>query len=484
MRRGSASIAANPVLIGAATTLVVIVAVFLAYNANTGLPFVPTYQLKAEVPERGQPRQGQRRAHRRHARRRGRPTSRPVTRRRRHGHRRCSTLKLETHRRAAAGRLDACSSARARRSASSTSRSRAGTSSQGFEDGATIPLAQRTPQPVELDEFLNMFDDEDARGVAEQPAGLRRRASPAAAADLNRAIEALSPLLRDLVPVMQNLVGPADTQLTRFFARSGATARDRRAGRPRRRRSCSRNLDTTFTRSARASRGRSSRTRSPTGRPRSTTAIADFPQQRPFLANTRRLFRELQPGVAGAARPPRRTWPTRSTIGTPTLPSARSRSTSSLEPRLRGAASASPRTRWSRSASSDLDQHRRRSLDPTLAYLDAGPDGLQLRDAVVPQRRPALLSDGDRNGTWQRFIIIATPQGPNNEGGPSSAPANGGVPGAGQLPAHQPVPEHRLAGPAEGVRGRQRALPRRARRSSATCPGTQSATTEKTTRQR
>ena len=46
MRRSGASIAANPVLIGAATTLVVIVAVFLAYNANSGLPFEPTYQLK------------------------------------------------------------------------------------------------------------------------------------------------------------------------------------------------------------------------------------------------------------------------------------------------------------------------------------------------------------------------------------------------------------------------------------------------------
>ena len=42
-RRGNTSIAANPVLIGAATTLVVVVAVFLAYNANTGLPFIPTY---------------------------------------------------------------------------------------------------------------------------------------------------------------------------------------------------------------------------------------------------------------------------------------------------------------------------------------------------------------------------------------------------------------------------------------------------------
>ena len=50
-RRRASSIAANPVLIGAATTLVVIVAVFLAYNANEGLPFVPTYQLQAEVPD-------------------------------------------------------------------------------------------------------------------------------------------------------------------------------------------------------------------------------------------------------------------------------------------------------------------------------------------------------------------------------------------------------------------------------------------------
>jgi virulence factor Mce-like protein len=45
-RRGTASIAANPVLIGAVTTLVVLVAVFLAYNANKGLPFVPTRELK------------------------------------------------------------------------------------------------------------------------------------------------------------------------------------------------------------------------------------------------------------------------------------------------------------------------------------------------------------------------------------------------------------------------------------------------------
>ena len=40
---------ANPVLVGAVTTLVVVVAVFLSYNANSGLPFVPTRQLDVQI---------------------------------------------------------------------------------------------------------------------------------------------------------------------------------------------------------------------------------------------------------------------------------------------------------------------------------------------------------------------------------------------------------------------------------------------------
>ncbi|MEA2312693.1 MAG: phospholipid/cholesterol/gamma-HCH transport system substrate-binding protein, partial [Solirubrobacteraceae bacterium] len=50
MRKAGAGIASNPVLVGGVTVLVVIVAVFLSYNANQGLPFVPTTQLKVIVP--------------------------------------------------------------------------------------------------------------------------------------------------------------------------------------------------------------------------------------------------------------------------------------------------------------------------------------------------------------------------------------------------------------------------------------------------
>lgn len=54
MSRGRADqrfLAANPVLIGGVTVLVVIVAVFLAYNANNGLPFVPTERVTVTLPD-------------------------------------------------------------------------------------------------------------------------------------------------------------------------------------------------------------------------------------------------------------------------------------------------------------------------------------------------------------------------------------------------------------------------------------------------
>src|SRR3954469_14059598 len=48
--RGTAALVASPVLVGAVTVLIVLIAVYISYNANQGLPFVPTYDLKAELP--------------------------------------------------------------------------------------------------------------------------------------------------------------------------------------------------------------------------------------------------------------------------------------------------------------------------------------------------------------------------------------------------------------------------------------------------
>jgi ABC-type transporter Mla subunit MlaD len=45
------SLAGSPVLVGAAAVLCAVVAVFLSYNANNGLPFVPTYDITVQVPD-------------------------------------------------------------------------------------------------------------------------------------------------------------------------------------------------------------------------------------------------------------------------------------------------------------------------------------------------------------------------------------------------------------------------------------------------
>jgi virulence factor Mce-like protein len=42
-------VAGNPLFVGALTVLVALIALFLSYNANKGLPFVPTYTVTAEV---------------------------------------------------------------------------------------------------------------------------------------------------------------------------------------------------------------------------------------------------------------------------------------------------------------------------------------------------------------------------------------------------------------------------------------------------
>ncbi|MFL5883441.1 MAG: MlaD family protein, partial [Thermoleophilaceae bacterium] len=52
-KSATASLVSSPVLVGAVTVMVTLVAVFLAYNANEGLPFVPTYDIKALVPNAG-----------------------------------------------------------------------------------------------------------------------------------------------------------------------------------------------------------------------------------------------------------------------------------------------------------------------------------------------------------------------------------------------------------------------------------------------
>jgi hypothetical protein len=150
------------------------------------------------------------------------------------------------------------------------------------------------------------------------------------------------------------------------------------------------------------------------------TAIREFPRQRPFLRNSAALFRELRPGAA-------------------VLPHA--------APILADAEAIGARTLARTPALNARLEDVFHSLDRFVAD-PVVPRGInRLKETVVTLRDPLAfvtpaqttcnyislwfrniashLSEGDSRGTWQRFIIVATPQGPNNEGGPSSAPANG-----------------------------------------------------------
>jgi virulence factor Mce-like protein len=53
-RRAITELFDNPVLVGTVTILVVIVAVYLSYIAENGLPFIPTYDIKVQVADGGE----------------------------------------------------------------------------------------------------------------------------------------------------------------------------------------------------------------------------------------------------------------------------------------------------------------------------------------------------------------------------------------------------------------------------------------------
>src|SRR5690349_3047523 len=155
MRR-NASIAANPVLIGAATTLVVIVAVFLAYNANNGLPFVPTYSLKVNVPSAAQLVRGN--EVRVGGARVGVIDSiKPILHKDGTATAELS-LKLNTDVKPLPDDSTILVRPRSALGLKYVEITK-GTSKKGFQDGSTVPLAQAKPHPVEFDEVLSTFDD-------------------------------------------------------------------------------------------------------------------------------------------------------------------------------------------------------------------------------------------------------------------------------------------------------------------------------------
>jgi ABC-type transporter Mla subunit MlaD len=413
MRSKGSSIAGNPVLIGAATVLVILVAMFLSYNANAGLPFVPTYQLKMEAPSAAALVKGN--EVRIGGTRVGAVDT--ITTRRRSDGTSVALINLKLERAVQPLPKDSTVIIRPKSALGlKYIEITRGTSKQGYQDGDTMPVSASRPTEVEFDEFVNMFDDPTRASMQENLRGFGD-AFAGRGSSLNIALGALPPLLRNIQPVARTL-SSRRTGLKRFFNELGDAARIV-APAAQTQADLFVNLDRTFAALDVVDRPFIQESISE-GRPTLDTAIRSFPIQRPFLRNTQGLFHDLRPGVR-ALRAGAPDIASALTVGTHTLhrSPALNHRLASLLGELR---------RFSNNRMVPLGIKRLsqtlETLNPTLQSL--APVQLQCNYITLWFRNvSSLLSEGDVHGTWQRFIIIATPSGPNNEGGPSSAPANG-----------------------------------------------------------
>ena len=286
-----------------------------------------------------------------------------------------------------------------------------------------------------------------------QPARLRRRASPAAATSLNQAIGAFAPLLRDVVPVAAQPRRARTPTCARFIARAGATPRASSRPPPRRRRSSSSDLDRTF------AALRAVRAVHPGGDQRGPgDARRRHPRPARSSARSWPTPRRLVPRAAARRRArcaaPRRTLADAVEVGTPAL---RAHAGAQRAARVAARDGAGVRRGPARAARPRAASPRPRTRSsPTLAFVAPAQTTCNYI-ALFFRNIASLLSEGDAQRHLAALHHRRHAAGPEQRG--HAVLRAGQRAERGQPPAHQPVPEHRLARPAARVRGRQRAVP-------------------------
>jgi virulence factor Mce-like protein len=405
--------AGSPVLVGALTVLVVIVAVFLSYNANKGLPFVPTYDLGADIPNGAQLVAGN------EVRIGGFRVGvvDTITPKRKPDGSTYATIHMKLQSDVEPLPINSTILVRSRSALGlKYVQITPGDAARGFRAGATVPLANATPRPVEIDQVLNTFDLKTRIGARKSLEGFGN-ALAGRGRDLNEVIGLLPPLLTNLEAVTVNLTDPR-TNFDRFFP---ALARAARIVAPaaQTQGELFENLDTTFTALSAVARPFIQETISKSP-PTLDTVTAALPEQREFLRNLTGFASDIRPGVRVLPS----TLPTLADaleFGQVTLARSPQLNTrlADVFDSLAAFASDPLVPRGIQRLNETVT-----SLKPTLAFLT--PAQVTCNYATLWFRNvSSVLSEGDSNGTWQRFIIIPTPQGPNSESGPSSAPANG-----------------------------------------------------------
>jgi virulence factor Mce-like protein len=200
----------SPVLVGAVTVLAVLIAVFLAYNSNKGLPFVPTRELKVDVGDGSDLVVGN------DVREGGFlvglvSAMKPVT----VNGTTVAQLTLQLH--SGQGQVPINSTV------AIDSKSvlglkyvqiHRGSSHTYFPNGATVPVRQ-TNVPVQLDDVFDMFNAPTRKAIQHGLNGIGDVLA-GRGGDLNDTIHSLPALFGNLEPVAAYLSAP-NTELIRFF---------------------------------------------------------------------------------------------------------------------------------------------------------------------------------------------------------------------------------------------------------------------------
>jgi virulence factor Mce-like protein len=411
-RSGISGVASSPILVGAVTVLVVIVAVFLAYNANNGLPFVSTYNLNARVPNADALVKGNEI---------------------RIGGVRVGVVKKVVPVNVGDGRVAAELSLSLDKSAEPlpvdstiTVRPKSalglkflqvtpGNSKKGFKAGETIPVTASHPEPVDIDQFFDMFDEPTRKAIRQNLAGFGNSLA-GRGPQLNEALGALRRAVVNGQPVLRKIVEPssnfggfwrslealsatvapvAETQASMFVA-----------------------LDRTFAAFARVSRPFIQETieKSP---PTLDEVNSDLPVLRPFLVDTARFFTALRPGVKALAK----TSPVIAEslhAGIPVL-----NASPVLNEQLPPTAEALVDFQEAPGVMTGLEllTDTNRVLKPSLTYVVPSQTVCHYWSLAFSEVANAA-SQGNSNGNWLAFISFAPPEGPNSESTFASAPAN------------------------------------------------------------
>ena len=290
------SIVASPVLVGAVTVLTALIAVFLAYNANAGLPFVPTYDVKAEIPggsnlvQGNEVRMGGFRIGVVERILPGVAEPGELAKGQQVEQRAISVITLKLDKRVEPLSKDVRVQIRPRSALGlkyvAISPGRA---DEKLKAGATIPLAQ-SMKPIEIDEFFNIQNDEFRRNSRTVLEGWGTALSGRGTA-INEVIRDARPLFKKVEPVFRNLSSER-TELDNFFPQLGRTSAQIApvAGTYAR---LFKNIGITF--EALSRDPESLRDTITELRPTLDAGIDSFPVQRPFLRDTAELSRRLRP---------------------------------------------------------------------------------------------------------------------------------------------------------------------------------------------